>query len=375
MKNGGVHVENVKRTSLYENHLKSGGKIVTFAGYQLPIQYEGIIEEHNAVRGAAGLFDVSHMGEIQVKGKDALKYLQHMLTNDLSKLVNNQVIYSLMCYENGGVVDDLLVYKYDDEYYYLVVNASNKEKDYAWLKDNIGSFNVNLIDISESISEVALQGPKAEEILQKLVDQDLSGIKFFCFRQDMNLSGINVMISRTGYTGEDGFEIYSDNEGIKKVWSEILNSGKDLGVMPAGLGCRDTLRFEANLPLYGDELSKDITPLEAGYGFFVKLDKEDFIGREALKKQKEEGLKRKIVGFKMEDRGIPRHGYLVFSEDKEIGFVTTGYYSPTLKENIGLAMVDTAHSNLGDEIYIQVRNKQLKAKVVSRKFLAKNYKK
>ena len=368
-------MENVKRTSLYENHLKSGGKIVTFAGYQLPIQYEGIIEEHNAVRGAAGLFDVSHMGEIQVKGKDALKYLQHMLTNDLSKLVNNQVIYSLMCYENGGVVDDLLVYKYDDEYYYLVVNASNKDKDYAWLKDNIGSFNVNLIDISESISEVALQGPKAEEILQKLVDYDLSGIKFFCFRQDINLSGINVMISRTGYTGEDGFEIYADNEGIKKVWSEILNSGKDLGVMPTGLGCRDTLRFEANLPLYGDELSKDITPIEAGYGFFVKLDKEDFIGREALKKQKEEGLKRKIVGFKMEDRGIPRHGYLVFSEDKEIGFVTTGYYSPTLKENIGLAMVDAAHSNLGDEIYIQVRNKQLKAKVVSRKFLAKNYKK
>lgn len=368
-------MENVKKTSLYESHLKSGGKIVEFAGYSLPIQYEGIIEEHNAVRNAAGIFDVSHMGEVQVKGKDALKYLQHMVTNDLGKLTKNQVIYSLMCYENGGVADDLLIYKVEDDYFFLVVNAGNKEKDYKWLQDNAEGYDVSLNNISDSTSEIALQGPKAEEILQKLTEQNLSEIKFFCFKQDINLAGVKVMISRTGYTGEDGFEIYADNEGIKKLWDEILIWGKDSGIKPTGLGCRDTLRFEANLPLYGNELSQDITPLEAGYGYFVKLDKDDFIGKDALKKQKEEGLKRKIIGFKMEDRGIPRHGYLVFSGDKEIGFVTTGYYSPTLKESIGLAMVDIDHSNLGDEISIQVRNKFLKAKVVSRKFLTKNYKK
>lgn len=368
-------MENVKKTALYERHLKEGGKIVEFAGYQLPIQYEGIIEEHNSVREKAGIFDVSHMGEIKVEGKDSLKYLQHIVTNDLGKLNNNQVIYSLMCYIDGGVVDDLLIYKYGEEEYFLVVNASNKEKDYNWLLQNIEDFDVNIYDVSENYSEVALQGPFAEEILQNIVDIDLKEIKFFYFKDGVNIDGVKVIISRTGYTGEDGFEIYGDNEGIKKVWDKIIEVGKPLGLKPTGLGCRDTLRFESNLPLYGNELSKDITPLEAGYGYFVKLEKEDFIGREALINQKSEGLKRKIVGFNMVDRGIPRHGYKVFSKDKEIGFVTTGYLSPTLKQNIGLAMVDISFSNIGEEIFIEIRNKKLKAEVISRKFYNKNYKK
>lgn len=368
-------LENLKRTTLYERHLKCGGKMVDFAGYELPIQYNSIIDEHNAVRNAAGLFDVSHMGEIEVKGKEAFNYLQHVLTNNIGKLQKNKAIYTMMCYEDGGIVDDLLAYKFDEDHYFLVVNASNKDKDYKWLLDNKSNFNVEVNDISETIGEVAFQGPKAQEVLQKLVDEDLNEIKFFSFKQDIYVAGVKAVVSRTGYTGEDGFEIYSDTEGIKKIWDKILEAGKDLGVKPAGLGCRDTLRFEANLPLYGNELSKDITPLEAGYGFAVKLDKEEFIGEETLKKQKAEGLTRKIVGFEMKDRGVPRHGYEVRSGENKIGFVTTGYFSPTLKENIGLAMVDIKFSNIGDEFDIMVRNKPLKAEVISRKFLEKRYKK
>jgi aminomethyltransferase len=368
-------VENLKRTTLYERHLKCGGKMVDFAGYELPIQYNSIIDEHNAVRNAAGLFDVSHMGEIEVKGKEAFNYLQYVLTNNLGKLQKNKAIYTMMCYEDGGIVDDLLAYKFDEDRYILVVNASNKDKDYKWLLDNKSNFNVELNDISETIGEVAFQGPKAQEVLQKLVSEDLNEIKFFSFKQDIYVAGVKAVVSRTGYTGEDGFEIYSDTEGIKKIWDKILEAGKDLGVKPAGLGCRDTLRFEANLPLYGNELSKDITPLEAGYGFAVKLDKEEFIGEEPLKKQKAEGLTRKIVGFEMKDRGVPRQGYEVRSGENKIGFVTTGYFSPTLKENIGLAMVNIKFSNIGDEFNIMVRNKPLKAEVISRKFLEKRYKK
>lgn len=364
-----------KKTSLFNAHQKCGGKVIDFAGWALPVQYEGITAEHEAVRNNAGVFDVSHMGEVEVKGPQATDFINNLVTNDVSVMNVNQVIYGMMCYPDGGIVDDLLVYKHNNEFYLLVINASNVEKDFQWMKDNVGEYKVELNNISEAVSEIALQGPKAEETLQKLTDTDLSEIGFFYFKTDVKISGRSCLVSRTGYTGEDGFEIYMQHQDAEPIWDEILKTGKDNGVMPTGLGCRDTLRFEANLPLYGNELSPEITPLEAGFGMFVKLGKPNFIGKEALEKQKAEGLKRKIVGFEMEGAGIPRHGYEVMAEGKNIGFVTTGYYSPTLKKNIGLAMVDIAYSELGSAIDIQIRKNTVRAKVIGRKFYSKNYKK
>lgn len=368
-------MENSKKTALYETHLKHQGKVVDYAGWSLPVQYEGIIPEHEAVRTKAGIFDVSHMGEIEVKGKDALKYIQNLTTNDISVLNENQVIYSFMCYPNGGVVDDLLIYKFSDGYYYLVVNAANVDKDYQWMLDNKAGFDVDIVNVSDQIAEVALQGPMAQEILQKLTETDLSQIKFFYCKRDVNIAGANCLVSRTGYTGEDGFEIYTGLDQISKVWDEIIKAGNGLGLKPAGLGARDTLRFEATLPLYGHEISKDITPLEAGLGFFVKLNKDNFIGKEALVKQKEEGLQRKLVGFEMKERGIPREFYDVFADGKKIGFVTTGYFSPTLKKNIGFALIESKYAKLGNEIEIMVRKKPVKAEIVDKRFYKKNYKK
>jgi len=363
-----------KKTALYNAHLRYGGKIVDYAGWALPVQYESLTAEHETVRNNAGLFDVSHMGEVEIKGSQATDYLQHLLTNDVSKMKNHQVIYSLMCYPNGGVVDDLLAYKYNDNHYMLVINAANTDKDIQWMMDNKGNYDVEIINLSPDISEVALQGPKAEEILQQLTDKDLSKIPFFYFEENVNIAGKTCLVSRTGYTGEDGFEIYMKHEDAEYIWDKILEAGKDMGIKPAGLGARDTLRFEANLPLYGNELSPEITPLEAGLGYFVKLNKPDFIGKDALMKQKEEGLKRKIVGFEMIEPGIPRHGYDVLADGKIIGFVTTGYSSPTLKKNIGYAMVDIEYSELDTIIEIQIRKKTAKAKVVSRNFYNKKYK-
>lgn len=368
-------MSNVKRTALFNAHQKHGGKLIEFAGWELPVQYEGILEEHEAVRTAAGLFDVSHMGEVEAVGKGAFDFVQNLVTNDISKLENNQVIYTLMCYENGGVVDDLLVYKFDDEHFLLVINAANIDKDYEWMLKSKADYILDLKNISAEVSEVALQGPNAQTILQKLTDTNLDEIRFFYFKKNVDVCGVKCLISRTGYTGEDGFEVYASNDEIEKVWENIMTAGKEYGLKPAGLGSRDTLRFEAALPLYGNEISKDISPLEAGLGFFVKLTKENFIGKAALVKQKEDGLKRKLIGFEMKDRGIPRHGYEVAADGKNIGFVTTGYYSPTLKKNIGLALVDSKYSELGSEIDIIIRNKSLKAQVVSKKFYSKNYKK
>jgi len=361
-----------KKTPLYDEHVKLGGKIVDYAGWFLPVQYEGLITEHEAVRNDAGLFDVSHMGQIMVKGKDALDFLQYLLTNDISKMTDNQTMYALLCYPDGGVVDDLLVYKYGPEEYLLVVNAANTEKDFKWMIDNKKDFNIILENISDQIGLVALQGPKAEKILQKLTDYDLSSIKPFHFKRDIEVAGVSCKVSRTGYTGEDGFEIYSSPEDIVTVWNKLLEVGKEDGLKPAGLGARDTLRFEATMPLYGQEISEDVTPLEGGLKFAVKLDKEaDFIGKEALKKQWEEGLKRKIVGFELLGRGIPREGYEVYKDGKKIGYVTTGYLSPTLKKNIGNALIDSSEADLGNEIDIMIRNKPVKAKIISRRFLKK----
>jgi aminomethyltransferase len=372
---GGNMVENLKRTPLYNIYKEYGGKIVDFAGWEMPIQFEGIIFEHEAVRRNAGLFDVSHMGEVEVKGTGAFEFVQNLVTNDVKALENNQILYAFMCYTNGGVVDDLLVYKFSDEHFYLVINAGNIDKDFQWMLDNKGLYNVEITNTSEIVGELAIQGPKAQKILQKITDMDLDKIKFFYFKEDVLVDGVKCLISRTGYTGEDGFEIYASAGEIEQLWRKLLIVGAEDGLKPAALGCRDTLRFEASLPLYGNELSQDITPLEAGFGYFVKLQKDNFIGKEALLKQKEEGLKRKLVGFEMKDRGIPRHGYEVNMLGEKIGVVTTGYASPTLKKSIGLALIDANYSEVGTEIEIVVRNKSLKAEVISKKFYKKNYNK
>ncbi|SCY38310.1 glycine cleavage system aminomethyltransferase GcvT [Alkaliphilus peptidifermentans] len=366
----------LKRTSLFQVHQNHGGKLVDYSGWSLPVQYEGITAEHEAVRTAVGLFDVSHMGEVEVKGSDAEAYLQNLVTNDVSILEDNQVLYTFMCYPHGGIVDDLLVYKYSKEHYLLVINAGNIDKDFSWMKDNKRNYDVELNNISEEISEIAIQGPKAEEVLQKLTNEDLSRIGFFYCKQNIDVAGAKCLISRTGYTGEDGFEIYLNHQDAEKVWKQLMEAGEKEGIKPAGLGARDTLRFEATLPLYGNEISEKITPLEAGLGFFVKLNKENFIGKEALVKQKQEGLKRKIVGFEMVDKGIPRNGYEIVADNGQIiGFVTTGYQSPTLKRTIGLAIVDADYNELDTPINVQVRNRLLKAKVISKRFYQKNYKK
>ncbi|WP_394579899.1 glycine cleavage system aminomethyltransferase GcvT [Cytobacillus firmus] len=358
----------LKRTPLFEVYKDYGAKTIDFGGWDLPVQFSSIKEEHEAVRTKAGLFDVSHMGEIEVKGTDSLKYLQKMMTNDISKLKNSGAQYTAMCYENGGTVDDLLVYKIEDDHYLLVVNASNIEKDFNWLQDHAEG-NVELKNLSEDMAQLAIQGPLAEKVLQKLAGTNLSDIGFFKFQQDVDLNGKKALVSRTGYTGEDGFEVYCDAKDAASLWNEILEAGKEEGVLPCGLGARDTLRFEANLALYGQELSPDITPLEAGIGFAVKVNKEaDFIGKEVLKNQKENGVPRKLAGIEMIDRGIPRHGYPVYKGEELIGEVTTGTQSPTLKKNIGLVLIKKEHAELGTELEVEIRGKRLKAKIEATPF-------
>lgn len=365
----------VKKTPLFSLHEQYGGKIIDFAGWALPVEYEGITAEHEAVRGAAGLFDVSHMGEVEVKGPQALAYVQNLITNDVTRIEDGQILYTLMCYPDGGVVDDLLVYRYDQEHFFLVINAGNIDQDFNWMLEQRGTYQAELTNVSAEWAEMAIQGPKAQEILQKLTETDLAEIKFFYFRPNVEIAGVPCLVSRTGYTGEDGFEVYLENHEAEKVWQAIMEAGRWEGIKPAGLGSRDTLRFEAALPLYGNELSPEITPLEAGLGMFVKLDKADFIGKDALVKQKEAGLSRKLVGFELLDKGIPRHGYEVMADGKQIGIVTTGYLSPTLKKPIGLALIDIDYSPLDTPIQIQVRKRILPAKVISKSFYKKNYKK
>lgn len=358
----------LQRTPLFESYAKYGGKTIDFGGWELPVQFSSIKEEHEAVRTKAGLFDVSHMGEIFVTGKDSLAYLQQLVTNDVSKIQNGQAQYTAMCYENGGTVDDLLVYKIEDGHYLLVVNASNIEKDFEWMQKTVFG-DVKLENHSEAYGLLALQGPLAEKILQRMTGEDLAEIKAFRFKTDVSIDGHSVIVSRTGYTGEDGFEIYGSPEAVVALWDAILAEGAEDGLVPCGLGARDTLRFEACLALYGQEISENITPLEAGLNFVVKLNKEEaFIGKEALAFQKENGIPRKSVGIEMIDKGIPRHGYAVYSSGEKIGEVTTGTQSPSLKKNIGLALISKEHAELGSEVEIEIRNKRLKAKIVETPF-------
>lgn len=371
-----------KKTALYDMHVKHGGHLVEYAGWELSSDFAGLglVAEHEAVRNAVGVFDVSHMGEVEIQGPEAAKFIQYLMTNDLDSIGEGQVIYTYFCYENGGIVDDLLVYKRNEEDILLVINAANIDKDVEWINSHASKFDVTVRNTSPDVSEIAVQGPNAQATLQKLVDFDLDEIKFFHFKENVKMAGANVLISRTGYTGEDGFEVYFGHDDAVKVWEAVFEAGADLGIQPVGLGCRDTLRFEANLPLYGNELTADNTPIEAGYGFFVKTDIEaDFIGKEVLAKQKEENknktLARKVVGFEMVDKGIPRHEYKVESVDgKEIGYVTTGYAAPSVGKTIGLAMVDKDYTELGTEIVIVIRKKKAKAVVRDRKFLERHNK-
>lgn len=353
----------LKQTPLYPMHLKYNGKIIDFGGWELPVQYEGmgIIKEHNMVREKAGLFDVSHMGEVMVTGDKAEEFVQKLVSNDVKILQDYQVVYGLMCYPSGGVVDDLLVYRYNSSKYLLVINAANVDKDFAWIQENLVP-GVSATNISDQYAQLALQGPQAQAILQKIIDVDLNSIRFFWFNPQVKISGVECIVSRTGYTGEDGFEIYVSPQDAAFIWEEILSAGEDL-VSPVGLGARDSLRFEAKLPLYGQEIDQDITPLEAGLGFFVKLNGDDFIGRSALLKQKEEGLKRKLVEFSMVGKGIPRSHYEVQKDGAVIGHVTTGLHAPTFKKPIGLALINIEFTEPGTKIDIMIRDKAIEAVV------------
>ncbi|MBC2116786.1 glycine cleavage system aminomethyltransferase GcvT [Listeria booriae] len=354
----------LKKTPIFPLYEKYGAKTIDFGGWDLPVQFQGIKAEHEAVRTNAGLFDVSHMGEVTVKGAGSLDFLQKMLSNDISKLKPGKAQYNIMCYETGGVVDDLVVYMIADNDYLLVVNAANTDKDYEWLAEH-ATDDVNVQNVSLEYGQLALQGPNAEAVLAKLTDADLGALGFFGFVDNVEVAGVQALVSRSGYTGEDGFEIYTKAEDAPAVWEAILKED----VLPIGLGARDTLRFEANLALYGQELSKDISPLEAGVGFAVKLQKEaDFLGKKALIAQKEAGLTRKSVGIELIDRGIPRHDYKVFAGDKEIGIVTSGTQSPTLGKNLGLALIDIDYTALDSLVEVEVRNKKLQAKVVPTPF-------
>ncbi len=370
----------MKKTAINEIHKKLNAKMVDFAGWEMPIQYEdGVIKEHMAVREKVGIFDVSHMGEFEIKGKDALEYIQKLITNDASKLDINQVLYTPMCYENGTIVDDLLCYRIGEKHFYLIINSANHDKDLNWLKSNTEGYELEIVrDISPKMSLFALQGPNAEKTMQKLVDKDMNELKFFRLWLDVDVDGINVdMMSRTGYTGEDGVEIMVKNENAPELWEKIMDAGEEFGIKPCGLGARDTLRLEAKLMLYGNDIDDTTTPVEAALKWTVSMDKDvDFNGKEVIKEQIENGTDRILKGFEMIDRGIPRHNMEIYNENEEkIGYVTSGNYAPYLKKTIGLGYIDRPHHKKGTEIYIDVRGKMKKAKIVKTPFYKKSYKK
>ena len=363
----------LKQTCLHDLHVELGAKMSPFAGYDMPIQYSGIIDEHNAVRNAVGVFDVSHMGEIFANGPEAEAFVNHIFTNDIRGMEPGKILYGMMLYPDGGTVDDLLVYKeFEPQHYLLVVNASNIEKDYAWMLEQADGFDVKLDNCSEAWGQIAVQGPEAEETVCTVLgftEAPALGFYTFC---DCVREGRRVILSRTGYTGEDGFEIYAAPELIRTYWQALMAAG----VKPCGLGCRDTLRFEAGLPLYGDELTPDISPVMAGLGMFCKLDKPEFVGKDALAAQKAEGVARKLVGIELADKAIPRHGYPVELEDgTEVGVVTTGYHSISLEKSICFALVDSAYAALGTPLRVRVRKNTFPGVVVKKRFYQTRYKK
>lgn len=359
-----------KRTCLYDKHVALGALISPFGGFDMPIQYTNIVDEHNAVRQACGIFDVSHMGEVLITGAESEKFVNYIFTNDIAGAPDGKIFYGMMCHPTGGVVDDLLVYKMGAERFFLVINASNIDKDVAWIMEHAKEFDVVVEHQSEKYGEVAVQGPKTEEIVERILGLQCSDLTFYTCKE-VEVNGETIIISRTGYTGEDGFEIYASHAFTNEVWDKLVGSGE---VKPCGLGCRDTLRFEVGLPLYGDELTDEITPLEAGLGMFAKLDK-DFIGRDALVAQKAEGLKRKIVGIELRDKAIPRHGYPVEVDGKVIGEVTTGYNSISTGKSVCMAMIDIEYAKLDTEVEVRIRKKVFPGVVTKKRFYDKNYKK
>lgn len=356
---------------LYPIYQKYHAKIFDFHGWALPVQFSSIIQEHHAVRNQVGLFDVSHMGEILVRGPESLPFLDYVLTNQISGIQPGNVRYSPLCLETGGTVDDLLIYALKPDEYLLVVNASNIQKDFEYLSGYSSKFQVTLTDLSAETAQLAIQGPNALTVLSLLTKTPLATMGYYQFIDNFDLAGFSVLISRTGYTGEDGFEIYLHPDKVISLWEILMETGKPFGITPAGLGARDTLRFEAGLPLYGNELSETISPVEAGLKRFIKLEKPDFLGKGQLEKELREGTKRSLIGLCMIDRGIPRTGYKVFNKEKEIGFVTSGSYCPTLNQNLAMALVETAYAQPDLTLSIDVRGKIVRAKTVKLPFYSR----
>ncbi len=359
-----------KRTCLYDRHVALGALMQPFGGFDMPIQYSSIIEEHNAVRQHCGVFDVSHMGETFISGEDAERFVNHIFTNDVTGAPIGQIFYGMMCYPDGGTVDDLLVYKMGEQLYFLVINAANIDKDMEWIMTSAEGFNVNIDHCSERYGQLAVQGPEAETVMEEVLQIPCKDLVFYTAKT-INMDGVEVIVSRTGYTGEDGFEIYGSHEYIVKQWDKLMESGR---CKPCGLGCRDTLRFEVGLPLYGDELSQDISPVMAGFSMFCKFDKPEFIGKEALLKQKTEGVARRLRGLMLDDRAVPRHGYKVLKDGVEVGEVTTGYRLISVDQSCAVALVDSS-LKLGDRVEVQIRKKTFPATIVKKKFYDKHYKK
>lgn len=358
----------LKKTCLHDRHLSLGAKMTEFGGFDMPVSYRGILQEHQAVRETCGVFDCSHMGEIDLKGQDALRYLNEITTNDFTDLKDNQLQYTLLCEPTGGVIDDLMVYRFHAEHYLLVVNASNTLKDFKWLQSQLSGYDITLDNVSEFYGQLAVQGPQAVTILKSWIPsiETLSFMQFSVFEW----AGHELIISRSGYTGEDGFEIYGSPKATVALWDQLIQ----VGVEPCGLGARDTLRFEAGLPLYGHEINGFITPLEAGLSFGVKLHK-PFIGRDVLLKQKEQGLERRLIGLQLLERNIARDGYIVYDDQKNmVGYITTGYMIPNTTLSVANVMLDS-RIKIGTEVWVEIRNKMVKAVIRNRKFYEKKYKK
>ena len=355
-----------KRTCLYDRHVKQGALISPFGGFDMPIQYTNITEEHQAVRQHCGVFDVSHMGEVTVEGPDAERWVNHIFTNDVTGAPVGKVFYGMMLYEDGGTVDDLLVYKMGEQRYFIVINAANIDKDWAWMRQNAEGFDIDLRNRSDDYGQLAVQGPEAAEVMEKVLRLACDELTFYTVKTIGD-----IIVSRTGYTGEDGFEIYGSHAYIQQAWDALMAAG----VTPCGLGCRDTLRFEVGLPLYGDELSPEISPVMAGLSMFCKLDKPEFIGKEALVKQKAQGVRRKLVGIELADKAIPRHGYAVLKDGREVGVVTTGYHTISTDKSVCMALVDADCAKLDTPLDIQIRKKVFPGHVVKKRFYDKHYKK
>ena len=357
-----------KRTCLYDKHVALGALMQPFGGFDMPIQYTSIIEEHNAVRHHCGVFDVSHMGEVVVTGKDAERYVNHIFTNDIKDAPIHKIYYGMMLYPDGGTVDDLLVYKMADQNFFIVINAANIDKDVAWMKENAEGFDVTIDHRSDYYGQLAVQGPESEGVMEEVLGLPCKELVFYTSKT-IDVDGEKCIVSRTGYTGEDGFEIYGSHDFIRKQWDKLLASKR---CVPCGLGCRDTLRFEVGLPLYGDELSKDISPVMAGLSMFCKLDKEEFIGKDAITQQKENGVAQRLRGIELEGHAVPRHGYPVLKDGKEVGTVTTGYRLISVDKSCAVALVDSS-LKLGDKVEVQIRKKTFPGTIVKKKFYDKHY--